>query len=77
MQYCVGSPNLCPRCGGRLDEEYMPLFSGDCTQHITICGECYDLLHDRFARHRKAWQQAYWQDEFDTVVRLHDLTLEK
>ena len=72
-RYCVGSPVNCPRCGGKLDPDGgMPLYDGTCENFIEICDNCYTLLHDRYERHRKAWIAAYWEDEFDTVVALHD-----
>lgn len=71
MRYAIGAINVCPRCGGKMEDD-MPLFDGTMEQHIVVCGNCYDLLHDRFARHRKAWIAAYWQDEFDTVIRVND-----
>lgn len=71
-RYVLGSPVKCPRCDGVLGEDFMPLYNADYTQHIEVCGQCYDAMHEAYARHHKAWQSAYWQDNFDTVIRVND-----
>lgn len=71
-RYCVGSPNKCPKCDGPMGDDFMPIYNGDYDQHIEVCGECYDALHQAYARHHKAWIESYWQDTFDTIIHTND-----
>lgn len=75
-RYCVGSPNKCPKCDGPMDDDFMPIYSGDFTFHIEVCGQCYDGMHEAYARHRAAWVRAYWQDNFDNMIRVNDERME-
>jgi hypothetical protein len=70
-RYAIGAIYLCPRCGNTMLED-MPIYNGTMEQHIVVCGDCYDLVHDRYMKQRAEWTHRYWQAEFDNIIAAHD-----